>query len=85
MSTEVVKRLEVFGMPSDYQLDMLGSKEANVLNGVVSVRRYRVTVEEIEEPVEVLRERLVQLNGQRLHMDSKAAIERAAVVLGVTL
>ena len=36
-------------------------KEPSSFNGDVKVERFRVTVERVEEPVEVLRERLVKL------------------------
>jgi len=39
----------------------LEQKEPSCFNGIVRVQRYRVTVEEIEEPVEVIAERLQKL------------------------
>ena len=80
-----MKQTECFGMPSNYQLQLLGSQKPNVHNGTVSVKRYRITVEEIAEPIEVLRGRLVELQGQRLHIDSYAAISAEAKSLGITL
>lgn len=36
-------------------------KEPSCSNGIVNVRRYRITVELIDEPIEVIRERILKL------------------------
>ena len=80
-----VKKIEVFGLPNDRVLAQLGKTEPNVWNGEVSVKRYRITVEEIEEPAEVLKERLQALLKRRGHIDDVDAIRAEANRLGITL
>jgi hypothetical protein len=53
--------LETFDKPGEYTLSRLRKDEPSVWNGVVSVEKYRVTIEKIEEPVEVIHERLRKL------------------------
>lgn len=57
------KVFEVTGEPQAYggELHVYLSDTPSVGNGKVSVRRYRVTVEELEEPVEIIRERILAL------------------------
>ncbi|MEJ6002512.1 hypothetical protein [Paucibacter soli] len=76
---------EVYGLPSAFQLANLASQKPRVLNGAVSVKRYRITVEEIEEPKEVLAGRLRALLQSKLHMDSQAAIRRYAEQFDIPL
>ncbi len=79
------KQIEVFGLPNDYLLGQLGKREPTIWNGQVSVKRYRVTVEEIEEPAEVLKERLLALLMQRGHIENANSIRAEAKRLGITL
>ncbi|MFK4706155.1 hypothetical protein ABIC83_002994 [Roseateles asaccharophilus] len=69
---------EIFGLPGDWQLRNLGSTSPRVLNGEVSVKRFRVTVEEIIEPPEVLAGRIRELQKGALHVDSRAALMQYA-------
>ena len=50
--------IETFRDIGSYELGQLRQSEPSCFNGMVRVERYRVTVERIEEPVEVIRERL---------------------------
>jgi hypothetical protein len=52
------KVIETFREVWDYDIAQMTAAHPSVGNGKVSVRRYRITVEEIAEPVEVLAERL---------------------------
>ncbi len=56
---EYPKVEEVFGQP--YLGSFSHAKEPDCFNGIVSVRKYRITVEEIPEPVEVIRDRIRML------------------------
>jgi hypothetical protein len=67
-----------------YYIANMTDKEPSCFNGNVSVRKFRVTIELIEEPVEVIQERLKQLwekcdNGHHLgplqYMGKKYGIE----------
>jgi len=52
---------ETFRDIGPYELGNLQQKKPSCFNGVVCVRKYRVTVELVDEPVEVLRERVQAL------------------------
>lgn len=77
MQSIQMKMLEVFGLPSDYNLAQLGDITPGVRDDLVAVRRFRVTIEEIVEPADVLRERVKALltkkglteNDRRLLLD----------------
>ncbi|KPK66753.1 MAG: hypothetical protein AMS21_00950 [Gemmatimonas sp. SG8_38_2] len=52
---------ETFKYPGEWALHALKQSEPNCFNGIVSVRKFRITVERIDEPDEVIRERLQKL------------------------
>ena len=52
---------ETFREIGDYDVRQLTLKSPSCFNGNVRIRKYRVTVEPIEEPVEVLQQRLKAL------------------------
>lgn len=56
-----IKSIETFRDIGSYELSGLTMSEPSCFNGMVRVTRRRVTVEEIEEPVEVIQERLRKL------------------------
>lgn len=55
------KTFETFSPISDFQIRMLTNDAPYCFNGNLSVRKYRVTIEPIDEPIEVLRDRLQKL------------------------
>lgn len=55
------KVIETYGEPASYTIDRMTSSEPWAGNGYVQIERYRITVERIEEPREVLIERLRML------------------------
>ena len=54
------KVIETFREPG-YSISGLRQEEPSCFNGIISVRRYRVTVEEIQEPDEVIAARILKL------------------------
>jgi len=52
---------ETFRKIRDYEIGNLRQENPSSFNGSVSVKRYRVTIEEIEEPDDVIRERIQKL------------------------
>jgi hypothetical protein len=52
---------ETFKAPSFYALHAMKQDEPSCFNSVVNVRRYRITIERIEEPDEIIRERVQKL------------------------
>lgn len=57
------KTIETFRKIGDWELSNMryNATEPKCFNGIVSIRRYKVIVEEIEEPIEILQERLEKL------------------------
>lgn len=51
---------ETFSKPSSWQLHI--QKEPHCFNGVVDIRMYRITIEVIDEPLEVITDRLEKLH-----------------------
>lgn len=56
-----MKTIETFREISDYQLRQLQQDEPDCFNRKVSVRKYRVTVELVDEPDDVIRARIQRL------------------------
>lgn len=52
---------ETFLRPGFYNRSTLEHKEPSCFNGYVAIRKYRITFEEVDEPIEVLRERILRL------------------------
>lgn len=53
-----------FDHRGSYYVSNMTEKEPSCFNGKVSVRKFRVTIELIDEPVEVIQERIRQLWGK---------------------
>lgn len=80
----MTKNLETFGNP-EAQIARLLNQEPSVFNGEVRVERYRITIERIDEPAEVMKERLQQLLAQPGHIDKNKHVRREAQRLGIVL
>ena len=79
------KELETFRTPDDYSLQQLVHDEPSCFNGIVSVKRYRVTVEEIAEPDEVIVARLKKLWEECNNQHHMGPLRAAAKKYGVDL
>lgn len=55
------KSIETFKNIGPYELSNLKTDKPASFNGLVRINKYRITVELIEEPIEVLHERLQKL------------------------
>jgi len=58
---EFPKVIETFKRLGDWQIIDMKQQEPSAFNGWIRFKKYRITIEEIEEPVEVLGERLEKL------------------------
>lgn len=58
---EYPKVLETFMDIGDWEFVRMRQSEPSAFNGYVRVKKYRITVEQIEEPIEVIQERLEKL------------------------
>lgn len=76
---------ETFGHPGTYWLSQVSDRSPSVRNGVVTYKRYRITVEEIEEPLEVLQERVQTLWSQSLNHHDWDPLRSVAKKLGFAL
>lgn len=76
--------LETFGNPEE-QIKRLVVEAPTAFNGIVRVERYRVTVERIEEPADVLKARLNELLERKGHIDKNKQVRKAAAKLGIKL
>lgn len=79
-----MQAFETFGDPED-QIKRLIKDAPSAFNGLVRVERYRITVERIEEPEEVLKARLQELIDQPGHIDKNKQVRKAAAKLGIAL
>jgi hypothetical protein len=66
----------------NYYVSQLADKEPSAFNGIVRFRKYKVTIELIEEPQEVLAERLQKLWDE---CDNLHSIKAAAASIGYIL
>jgi hypothetical protein len=82
---ETKLEFETFRKINSYNLSQWEQKEPDCFNGVVSVHRYRVTVELIEEPKEVIIERLKTLWRNTDNYHHYRPLQDAAKKLGFQL
>lgn len=57
----IEKTFETFRTISDYSISSLKKDEPSSFNGIVEFRKHKITIETIEEPFEVLSERLQKM------------------------
>lgn len=81
------REIERFGRLSDYSLLELErhNKEPSCFNGIIEIERYRITVEKIEEPKEVLGARLQSLWEKCDNWHHHDALKATAKWLGIEL
>ena len=79
------KVFETFRRLGNWEASNLKQREPSCWNGVVSVRRYRITIEEIEEPVEVIAERLRDLWRNSDNYHHYEPLQKAAREIGIEL
>lgn len=77
--------IETFCDPRGYSIDKLVHAKPYCFNGEVGIRRWRVTVEEIAEPKEILAERLRALWEAETNHHHYAPLMAVASRLGVEL
>lgn len=77
--------VETFREVGSWELGNMQRDHPSCFNGVVSVRKYRVTVEQIDEPVEVIRERIQALWDRCDNHHHYAPLKSAAAAVGLTL
>jgi len=76
--------VETFNRIGDWELNRLQFKEASCFNGITNFRRYRITVELIDEPIEILGERLEKLWVECDNHHNYQPLRAAAASIGYT-
>lgn len=85
VANDYPKSFETFRIIGDYQIRDLTSNEPSCFNGDVKIRKYKITIEEVEEPIEVLQQRLQKLWDECDNMHHWQPLQHAAKRLGYTL
>ncbi len=80
-----MKVAETFRKLEGYWLNQLINDNPSCFNGEVSVEKYRITIEKIEEPKEVYKKRLQKLWDECSNYQNWKPLEIAAKRLGVEL
>lgn len=71
------KEIETFSCPSAFG-GIIERNEPSCFNGFVDVRKYRITIEMIDEPIEVIQQRIVDLwEGTYNHHNNRPLEEMA--------
>ena len=81
---EYPKVIETFRPIGDWELTGMKSSGPSAFNGMVQFRKYRITVEEINEPIEILQERLENLWLECDNHHQWMPLENAARSIGYT-
>ena len=53
--------IETFRNPEGYWLNQIKQDEVSSFNGIIEIEKYKVTIEKIEEPIEILQQRIQYL------------------------
>ena len=76
---------ETFKQIGPYEQSVLQNKDATCFNGMVNIHKYKVTIEPIEEPTEVLAERLQKLWDECDNAHHWTPLHKAAKEIGYEL
>jgi len=85
VANDYPKSFETFRIVGDYAMRDMTQSEPSCFNGEVKIRKYKVTIEEVNEPIEVLQQRLQKLWDECDNMHHWHPLEYAAKNLGYQL
>ncbi len=77
--------IETFRRPAHYERRNLTADAPSCFNGIVSVRKYRITFEEVQESKEVIAERILRLWTESDNGHDRVPLRKAADEIGLTL
>ena len=80
-----INTFETFREIGSFELRQLTQENPSCFNGMVRVEKYRVTVEKVEEPVEVIRARLQKLWDECENHHHREPLVRAGMKYGLDL
>lgn len=72
-------------MRGDYHVESMTKKEPSCFNGIVSVRKFRITIEVVDEPVEVIQERIRKLKRESTNYHEWGPLRAAGKKYGIDL
>ena len=78
----VKKEFETFRGIGDYDIRNLTQVQPSCFNGMVNFRKVKITIEQVEEPIEVLSERLQELWDKSDNYHDYEPLVQAAKTLG---
>ena len=76
---------ETFRKIGEYEKRNMLSKEASCFNGIVNVRKYKVTIEVVDEPVEDIQARIQYMWDNIDNHHHREPLRREAAKYGLTL
>lgn len=79
------KSFETFRPIEYYSIREWTQNEPSSFNGEIKIRKYKITIEVIDEPIEVLQQRLQKLWDECDNMHHWRPLQEAAEKLGYTL
>lgn len=77
-----VRVIETFRNIGEWELSRLKQDNPDVFNGFCSVRKYRITVELIDEPIEIIHQRIQELSDKSKNMHHWEPLRREAKKYG---
>lgn len=77
--------IETFRPLEGYATNNLKQNEPSCFNSMVRVKKYRITIEEIDEPVEVIQKRLKKLIDENDNHHNLSSLRALAKEYGVEL
>lgn len=79
------RSFETFKKISSYEETNLTRNEPTCFNGMVSVRKYKVTIELIDEPTEIIQERIKKMWDENKNMHHTQPLRKEAKKYGLEL
>lgn len=80
-----MKSFESYRAIGSFELMNLTQKEPSCFNGMVRVVKYKITVEEIEEPRDVIQARIQKLWDRNTNYHNWGCLERIGKIYGMNL
>ena len=85
IATPTRYEFETFQRVGAYEASSLKSDEPSCFNGIIRVRKWRVVFEQIDEPQEVIQERILKLWRTCDNHRHQEPLRRAAATVGLEL
>ena len=83
MTYQILHQFITYHKFGEWEVAQLQRTEPSAFNGIVCVRKYRVTVQEIVESEDTIRQRIQELCWNCDNSDEHAALQREARVCGM--